>query len=118
MQIKLQGARDLQIKLRKRPQLLASKVRPIVKSNGSALQKKTIANMFASYTAGYSKGYSARHVDETISQAGMAVTVHPNTEYFAYLEYGTRFMAARPTLHPAFAYQSVLFINQLKAVMK
>lgn len=118
MQIKLQGARSLQAKLRKRPQLLASKVRPIVKRNAAQLKKKTIQNMNSAYTAGYSTGDTARSVTNTLSQAGLTATIAPGTEYFPYLEYGTRFMAARPTLHPAFAYQSVLFINQLKAVMR
>ena len=118
MQIKLQGAKELQVKLSKRPQLLASKVRPIVRNNGSALQKKTIANMKKAYTAGYSTGYTAKSVTNQLSQAGLTATIAPHSDYFAYLEYGTRFMAARPTLKPAFAYQSVQFINQLKAVMK
>ncbi|WP_288638833.1 hypothetical protein [uncultured Lentilactobacillus sp.] len=125
MQIKLQGAKSLQVKLRKRPKLLAAKVRPIVKKHGVALKNKTIANMYATYKTkeegGYSTGNTARDVAKdglTFSQAGMTATIAPHTEYFPYLEYGTRFMAARPTLKPAFAYQSVLFINQLKAVMR
>lgn len=118
MQIKLQGARDLQVKLRKRPQLLATKVRPIVKRNAAQLKSKTISNMNEAYSAGYSTGATARSITNELSQAGMTATIAPHTEYFPYLEYGTRFMAARPTLKPAFAYQSILFINQLKAVMK
>lgn len=118
MQIKLQGAKELQAKLSKRPQLLASKVRPIVKNNAAQLKDKTVANMEAVYTAGYSKGTTARSITNELSQSGMTATIAPHTEYFSYLEFGTRFMSARPTLHPAFAYQSVKFINQLKAVMK
>ncbi len=120
MQIKLQGAKELQAKLSKRPQLLASKVRPIVKNNAAQLKDKTVANMTAAYTAGYSTGEAGIRgtVDTVFSNAGMTATVAPHKEYFPYLEYGTRFMSARPTLHPAFAYQSVKFINQLKAVMK
>lgn len=118
MQIKLQGAKELQAKLRKRPMLLASKVRPIVQRNGAQLKAKTVKNMRESYSAGYSTGATARGVTNEISQGGMTATVAPHTEYFPYLEYGTRFMDARPTLHPAFAAQSVLFINQLRKVMK
>lgn len=118
MQIKLQGAKELQAKLSKRPQLLASKVRPIVKNNGDELKKRTVANMEKAYTAGYSTGYTAKSVTKEFSQAGLTATIAPQSEYFSYLEFGTRFMSARPTLHPAFAYQSVKFINQLKAVMK
>lgn len=115
MQIKLQGAKSLQVKLRKRPQLLASKVRSIVKRNAAQLHTRTIRNMKSTYKV---NKHTWRSVTNTLSQAGLTATIAPGTEYFPYLEYGTRFMAARPTLHPAFAYQSVLFINQLKAVMR
>ena len=38
----------------------------------------------------------------SISDGGMTATVAPHTEYFPYVEYGTRFMEAEPTLSPAF----------------
>lgn len=118
MQIKLQGAKELRAKLSKRSQLLASKVRPIVKNNAAQLKDKTVANMEAAYTAGYSKGTTARSITNELSQSGMTATVAPHTEYFPYLEFGSRFMSARPTLKPAFAYQSVQFVNDLKKMMK
>ncbi|MEK1451095.1 hypothetical protein HC021_08175 [Limosilactobacillus fermentum] len=48
----------------------------------------------------------------------MTVSVGPTTDYFPYLEYGTRFMSAMPTLKPAFDVQSQMFINELKRLMQ
>ena len=63
-------------------------------------------------------GTTKRSVDITYQQAGMTAIVAPHTEYFAYLEYGTRFMAARPTLKPAWVMQRVKFANDLKKMMR
>lgn len=93
-------------------------VKEIVKKNGSQLASKTRRNMANTYTRGYSTGATMRSVSELYADGGMTVKVGPHTNYFPYLEYGTRFMSARPTLRPAFQTQSQIFINDLKKVMK
>lgn len=115
---KIQGAKELQRAISKRPVLMAMQAKTIVAKHGALLQTKTAQNMASAYTAGYSNGATRRSLTTTFSNAGMTVTVAPHTEYFPYLEYGTRFMSARPTLKPAFTYQSVQFVNDLKKMMK
>lgn len=116
----LKGARELQRAIAKRPMMMATQTKTIVAKHGALLKTKTVQNMAAMYTAGYSTGEAGIRgtVDTVFSNAGMTATVAPHKEYFSYLEYGTRFMSARPTLKPAFAYQSVQFVNDLKKMMK
>lgn len=118
----LKGARELQRAIVKRPMMMATQTKTIVAKHGALLEKKTAQNMDATYLSkeqgGYSVGTTRRSLSTTFSNAGMTVAVAPDTEYFPYLEFGTRFMSARPTLKPAFAYQSVQFVNDLKKMMK
>lgn len=118
----LKGARELQRAIAKRPMMMATQTKTIVAKHGALLEKKTAQNMDATYLSkeqgGHSIGTTRRSLSTTFSNAGMTVAVAPDTEYFPYLEFGTRFMSARPTLKPAFAYQSVQFVNDLKKMMK
>ncbi|WHO84900.1 HK97-gp10 family putative phage morphogenesis protein [Limosilactobacillus oris] len=113
---KLTGIKELQQAIEKREDL--TPVKTIVAKHGVLLQQKTISNMNAAYTAGYSTGATARSVTNDIGDGGLSATVAPHTEYFPYLEWGTRFQSAKPTLKPAFAYQSVKFVNDLQKLMK
>lgn len=115
LKIDLKGIEGIQEKLVKKKDL--KPVQKVVMKHGAALKRKTIRNMHAAYTSGYSTGATARSVTNELSNKGLTATVSANTEYFPYLEYGTRFMSPRPTLHPAFAYQSVQFINDLKKAL-
>lgn len=114
----IKGARELQRAIAKRPMMMATQTKTIVAKHGALLKTKTAQNMAAAYTAGYAIGATRRSLSTTFSNAGMTVAVAPHTEYFPYLEFGSRFMSARPTLKPAFAYQSVQFVNDLKKMMK
>ncbi|MEK1316053.1 hypothetical protein HCY76_07675 [Limosilactobacillus fermentum] len=118
VQIRLNGIKELQQAIGKRPQMMATEVKTIVAKNGAQLKTKTMQNMAGAYTGKYSRGYTKKSVDAVYSQAGMTVTVAPHTEYFPYLEYGTRFMSARPTLKPAFMMQQLKFVADLKRLMK
>ena len=88
-----------------------SAVPQVVKKHGAQLSSRTQSNMQAAYTHGYSTGRTRRSVKPIFSDGGM-------TDYFPYLEYGTRFMSAMPTLKPAFDVQSQMFINELKRLMQ
>lgn len=114
--IRLSGITELQRSIEKRKDL--TPVKQIVAKHGALLHSKTVSNMNSAYTAGYSTGATARSVTNTLTNGGLTAIVAPHTEYFSYLEYGTRFMSARPTLKPAFAYQSIQFINDLQKLMK
>lgn len=91
-----------------------AEVKRVVAKNGANLQRETQRNMAATYTAGYSTGATMRSTKNTIKDNGLTAEVKPGTEYFPYLEYGTRFMDMRPTLKPAFDKVSKEFIQDLK----
>lgn len=113
--VRIEGLDDLQAGLKGRMNL--SPVMDVVKKHGAQLSSKTQSNMNAAYTHGYSTGRTRRSVSPVFSDGGMTVSVGPTTNYFPYLEYGTRFMDAMPTLKPAFDVQSQMFINELKQLM-
>lgn len=79
-------------------------IRNVVMKNGSDLQEDAQKRMTktVAYVKGYSKGTTRRSTTLSISDDGMTATVAPHTEYFSYVEYGTRYMEAEPTLNPAF----------------
>ena len=79
-------------------------VRNVVMKNGANLQEDAQKRMTktVAYVKGYSKGTTRRSTTLSISDDGMTATVAPHTEYFPYVEYGTRYMEAEPTLNPAF----------------
>lgn len=79
-------------------------IRNVVMKNGADLQEDAQKRMTktVAYVKGYSKGTTRRSTTLSISDDGMTATVAPHTEYFPYVEYGTRYMEAEPTLNPAF----------------
>ena len=79
-------------------------IRNVVMKNGADLQEDAQKRMTktVAYVKGYSKGTTRRSTTLSISDDGMKATVAPHTEYFSYIEYGTRYMEAEPTLNPAF----------------
>lgn len=113
---KIEGLEELKAGLKGHMDLVP--VENLVKKHGAQLSSRTQENMRATYVHGYSTGRTRRSVKPIFSDAGMTVSVGPTTDYFPYLEYGTRFMNAMPTLKPAFDVQSVMFINELKRLMQ
>lgn len=79
-------------------------IRNVVMKNGADLQEDAQKRMTktVAYVKGYSKGTTRRSTTLSISDDEMTATVAPHTEYFSYVEYGTRYMEAEPTLNPAF----------------
>lgn len=114
--VKIEGLEELTAGLKGRMDL--SPARDVVKKHGAQLSSRTQENMRNAYVHGYSTGMTRRSVAPVFSDGGMTVSVGPTTDYFPYLEYGTRFMNAMPTLKPAFDVQSVMFINELKGLMR
>lgn len=101
------------------------KVKDIVKKHGAGLSAKTQSNMLKQYTGHHEgkkfvkpTGATRRSSTVEISNGGMTATVAPSTKYFPYLEYGTRFMQARPTLGPAFRHEAPLFKADIEKIIK
>ena len=101
-----------------------TQIRDVVKKNGAELQQQTQKNMLEEYKGHYEgkkfvkpTGATRRSVAVEIQDNGMTAVVAPNTSYFPYLEYGTRFMEARPTLGPAFKRVSPIFTNDIKRLI-
>ncbi len=99
-------------------------IRSVVKKNGAELQQQTQKNMLEEYKGHYEgkkfvkpTGATRRSAVVEIKDNGMTAVVAPNTSYFPYLEYGTRFMEARPTLGPAFKRVSPIFIEDIKRII-
>lgn len=95
-----------------------AKVKTTVKEHGSNLQSNAQSNMSKAYIHGYSTGKTMRETTLQLSNGGLTATVEPHSEYFKFLEYGTRKMTAMPTLHPAFQKESMLFIQDIKDDIK
>lgn len=116
--VKLEGISELSEALRTKAQLTAAK--DVVAKHGAALQEKTKENMSAAYRGHYEgkrfvkpTGATSRSVTLQLADNGLTAIVGPHTKYFPYLEKGTRFMEARPTLGPALQYQALRFVSDL-----
>ena len=101
-----------------------TQIRDVVKKNGAELQQQTQKNMLEEYKGHYEgkkfvkpTGATRRSAAVEIQDNGMTAVVAPNTSYFPYLEYGTRFMEAKPTLGPAFKRVSPIFIEDIKRII-
>ena len=112
--VKLEGITELSMGLKDRAHM--AEVKNIVKQNGAGLQSKAQDNMDQAYTKGYSTGATKRSTSVRITDRGLTAIVGPHTKYFSYLEYGTRFMDAKPTLGPALTYQALRFVDQLNVL--
>lgn len=63
-------------------------------------------------------GYLRRSINMNLLEAGLTGIVGPTADYAPYVEYGTRFMSAQPYVRPAFNYQKVKFMAEMKALVK
>lgn len=80
----------------------------IVAQNGAELQQR------AQRKAPVDTGTLRRSIRLDIEDGGMAAEVSANTDYAAYVEYGTRFAAAQPYLRPALSEQAEIFRRDLE----
>lgn len=115
------GADRLQAKLDSMSDL--SGVHSVVVANGARLQRQAMAK--AEFKGHYEgkrfvipSGKLKGSIGLSLRDGGMSAAVRPAAEYAAYVEYGTRFMAAQPYLRPAFERVKPQFIADLKKVMK
>lgn len=80
----------------------------IVAQNGAELQQR------AQRKAPVDTGTLRRSIRLDIQDGGMTAEVSANTDYAAYVEYGTRFAAAQPYLRPALSEQAEIFRHDLE----
>lgn len=105
-----------------------SAVRAVVLKNGNQMNAQMKDNMEKTYVAVYKTGKkkgqpihtgdTAGSVNTVLTDHGMTANVGPTMEYDQYVEYGTRFMKAEPTIRPAFEKQVPIFIRDMKAICK
>lgn len=115
--IEVRGADSVVEKLRKIGDI--NGVKKIVQMNGAELQQKAQRKaQFKGHWEGDKfvppTGTLRRSIRLDIEDQGMTAVVSANTEYAAYVEYGTRFMAAQPYLRPALQEQAETFKNDLE----
>lgn len=96
-----------------------SQARNVIQKDGAELQKDAQSRMTKSgaYVKGYSTGNTRRSTTLSIEDSGMTAIVAPNSEYFPYVEYGTRFMEAEPTLGPAFRRIAPMFKKDIEDIL-
>lgn len=114
--IKITGVKELKAALEGDLSRFPNEVEQIVAKYGARLQNQTQSNMDSAYMAGYSTGATKRSV--TLERSKFKAEVQPHTKYFPYLEYGTRFIARRPTLGPAFSKIEPQFRGDLEKLFK
>lgn len=120
----IQGLSALQKLLMANKGNLKPELQKIVTKNGTQLVNKTQENMVNTYIKvnprtgkQYSTGKTRRNTRATYTDDGLTVTVAPGTDYFPYVELGTRKMTAEPTLKPAFDSQSEQFKDDVKKLV-
>lgn len=111
---KLNGVDGLTQALKRKAAMTAAKA--IVKVNTIELAEKTQQNMAGTYKN--PTGATKRQTLPRFRDQSMTGFVAPGTEYFPYVENGTRFMAPEPTLKPAFDEQRPKFIDDLRKLVK
>lgn len=122
MGIKLEGLGELKAVLQSSK--YRRKAQNILRENAAQLQDGIKTNMSKKYTGHYEgkkfvkpTGATSRSVTIAYTNGGMEAHIGPHTKYAPYLEYGTRFMSARPTVGPATRKQGPIFIQQLEKVI-
>ena len=108
--MQITGIDELSRDIRKRMNLDA--VKNIVKQNGAEMQMKMQRN------APVDTGNLKRSVTGSLSDGGMTFTAQPIAEYSGYVEYGTRFMNAKPYVRPAYNVQKEIFKRDLDKLVK
>lgn len=130
MGTKIRGVKELKVAIDGNVVEFSKDVKLTVAKYGAKLQSKTQDNMQNAYTGHYEwkkgqgrvfvgpTGATKRSVTLRKEDGGFRAVVQPHTKYFPYLEQGTRFMAKRPTLAPAFNLIQPQFTKELKNIMK
>lgn len=87
-------------------------VKGVVQLNGAEMQEN------AQRRASVDTGFMKRNITLTLEDGGLTATVTSMAEYSAYVNYGTRFMAANPFMTNSYQYQKTKFRADLIRLMK
>lgn len=98
-------------------------VKKVVKKNGADLtkvmqEKARFKGHFEGDVFVSPTGFTRRSIRMWIHDGGMTAQVGPQSYYSPYLEYGTRFQSSQPFVSPAFNYQKLIFIKEMKRLVK
>lgn len=72
----------------------------------------------ASFAGKYTKGQTKRSITSTIQGSGLSSVTKPGTHYSPYLEYGTRYMSAQSFVRPSFNVQKLIFLSDMRALLR
>lgn len=108
--ISLKGMDKLNKGLTDRMKLEAAML--IVKQNGAELQQKAMRN------APVRTGNLKRSIKLAIEDGGLTARCEATAEYAPYVEWGTRFMEARPFMEPAYEQQLRIFKADMEKLAK
>lgn len=114
--VKIMGADALAKRLNEIASL--EDVKTIVKTNGMRLEREIKAQTATAYKMGYSEGYTADSVSGHTENDGLTYVAGEGMEYDPYVEYGTRFMEAEPTVGPAHKIVSAKFKSDLEKLTR
>ena len=106
----IKGLNKIQGKLKRNANM--TDVKNVVKLNGSEMQRAAQRN------APVDTGTLKRNIKYHPLDQGFTAKVASEVDYAAYQEYGTRFMAGKPHIRPAFNQQKRKFIQDMKRLMK
>lgn len=109
-QLEYKGIDQLMRHLKKAATL--NDVQKVVKSNTAEMTERMQKG------APVDTGYLRRSINMNLLEAGLTGIVGPTADYAPYVEHGTRFMSAQPYVRPAFNYQKVKFMSEMKALVK
>ena len=93
MKVRFKGVNELKTALKEKADLKV--VKRVVKQNGAELQAKAQRN------SPVDTGTLKRSIQLTITDGGLTAEVEATVEYAPYVEWGTRYMDARPYVKPA-----------------
>lgn len=103
------GINELKVKLKKNADL--ELVKKAVMLNTSEMQRNAMRK------APYDTGHLMRSIGLALGDRGFTGHVRANADYAGYLEWGTRYMYAKPYMRPAYNEQKKKFKNDLKRLM-
>lgn len=92
--------------------IVSPEMAKVVKKSGAELQQKE------KRTVPVDTGNLRRSILLTVEDRGMTATVEPTADYAGYVEYGTRFMGAKPYVRPSYEKQKEIFMKDMKKYIK
>lgn len=111
-ELKLNGLDALEVALKRKARNVSKKaLSTVVRMNASELQQNAMRN------APCQTGALRRSITMKLENTGLVAIIQPYMDYAPYVEYGTRFMLAKPFIRPAYQQQAEKFKSDLKRLL-